>query len=180
MRPIIAVFGSSTTCPGEDWFDRGIVCGRLLAEAGFDVATGGYGGLMEAVSRGASAAGARVFGVTAPGCFPDRPGANRYVDEEIPAPTITERIHRIESMAAGFVVLDGSIGTLTELLVVWNVAFIARFSAAAAKPVVAVGERWGSIVPSLAAAADTPDDVVTCVPDVARAVAAIVSRVPAV
>lgn len=177
MPPTIAVFGSSTARPGDAWWERGEQCGTLLAEAGYRVATGGYGGLMEAVSKGASRAGARVYGVTAPACFPRRPGPNVFVDEEIPAPTITERIHRILSMSAGFVVLDGSLGTLTELLVAWNVAYIDRQAGLAARPVVAVGERWREVVPYLTDRAATDGGLVTVVDDVPAAVAEIRTRV---
>ncbi len=47
---------------------------------------------MEAVSLGASTAGGRVIGVTVPTLFPDRSGANSYVDELIEAPTLSSRI----------------------------------------------------------------------------------------
>ena len=174
VRPVIAVFGSSTTPPDDPWWERGIRCGRLLAAAGFDVATGGYGGLMEAVSSGARDAGTgRVIGVTAPPCFPMRSGANPFVTEEIPASTMTERIHTIVGLAAGFVVLDGSIGTLTELLVAWNVAYVDRLSQPTSKPIVAVGERWGEVVPYLRDRAATNGDLVMCVDDVGAAVGAV-------
>jgi uncharacterized protein (TIGR00725 family) len=135
MRPVIAVFGSSTSRPGDGWWEQGLECGRRLAAAGYDVATGGYGGLMQSVSQGAAEAGARVYGVTAPPCFPYRPGPNEFVDEEIPAATIPERMERIIDLGAGYIVLDGSIGTLTEMLVAWNIAHIDDLSELPFKPV---------------------------------------------
>jgi uncharacterized protein (TIGR00725 family) len=174
VRPVIAVFGSSTTPPGDPWWDAGVRCGRLLAEAGYDVATGGYGGLMEAASQGARAGGAgRVIGVTAPPCFPMRSGVNPYVTQEIPASSMTERIHTIVGLAAGFVVLDGSIGTLTELLVAWNVAYVDRLSQPTSKPIVTVGERWAEVVPYLTHRAATNGDLVKVAADVDEAVAVL-------
>ena len=73
---VVAVFGASSPRPGDDSYDVGVRCGRLLAEAGFAVATGGYAGLMEAVSLGARQVGGRVFGVTVPDVVPDRPGGH--------------------------------------------------------------------------------------------------------
>ena len=154
--PVIAVFGSSAGRPGEPGYEEARSCGRLLAEAGYAVATGGYAGTMEACSRGAAAAGGRVIGVTAPGAFPGRSGANAWVGEEWPAATITERIHHILSISAACITLDGSIGTLTELLVAWNIAFIAGLAGAPAKPVIAVGPSWAALVPELARAAEPP------------------------
>ena len=98
--------------------------------------------------------------------------------EELPAPTITERIHRIISMSAACITLDGSIGTLTELLVAWNVAFIARLAGDREKPVIAVGPSWARLVPYLAAAVATDGSLVTLAPDVATAVAEVQRCVP--
>ena len=50
---VVAVFGASVSLPGDQLYEQGVRCGRLLAEAGFGVATGGYAGVMEAVSLGA-------------------------------------------------------------------------------------------------------------------------------
>jgi uncharacterized protein (TIGR00725 family) len=177
MRHAVAVFGSSTTPESDPWWGRGVRCGRLLAEAGYDVATGGYGGLMEAVSKGARDGGAhRVIGVTAPPCFPMRTGVNPFVTEEIAASSMTERIHTIVGLADGFVVLDGSIGTLTELLVAWNVAYVDRLSQPASRPIVTVGERWAEVIPYLTERAATNGDLVTVAAGVEEAVAELVGR----
>ncbi|HEX5630970.1 MAG TPA: DNA-binding protein, partial [Acidimicrobiia bacterium] len=74
---IVAVFGSARSIEGDGDYEAGVRCGELLAAAGFAVSTGGYAGLMEAVSRGARSRGGTVIGVTAPAVFPDRPGANQ-------------------------------------------------------------------------------------------------------
>lgn len=176
--PVVAVFGSSAGRPGEPAYEAALTCGRLLAEAGYGVATGGYGGLMEACSRGASEAGGRVIGVTAPAAFPGRPGANRWVQEEIPAGTITERIHLLIGGSAACLALDGSIGTLTELVMAWNLAFVDGLSGVTARPVVAVGPTWAAVVSYLADATRSDPSGVTLVPDVAAAVAEVRNRVP--
>ena len=101
----IAVFGSSATAPGsDDWNDAERV-GARLAKSGLGVVTGGYGGTMEAASRGAALAGGPVIGVTAPHLFTGRFGANRHVAEEIIATTLAERIGRLTDIAAGVIVL---------------------------------------------------------------------------
>jgi uncharacterized protein (TIGR00725 family) len=176
--PIVSVFGSSTLpADGPDYADA-LACGRKLAEAGYTVATGGYGGAMEAVSRGAAEAGGRVIGVTAPGVFPGRAGANAWVAEERPAETLTERIHDMVAISAAFIALDGSIGTLTELLVAWNVAYVEDHFGNGARPVMAVGPRWERLVPELTETVATDGALVVCVPDAAAAVAEVVRRVP--
>ena len=79
------------SAPGDGYYDEGLRCGELLARAGFAVATGGYGGTMEAVSRGAKDAGGEVIGVTAPTVFPDRVRANEHVTTETRSPCCAQR-----------------------------------------------------------------------------------------
>jgi uncharacterized protein (TIGR00730 family) len=174
--PIVAVFGASSSAPGDEYYAAGVTCGRLLAEAGFTVATGGYAGLMEAVSKGAAAAGGHVIGVTVPRVFPDRPGANPHVVEERRAESLTERIHELTAVSNASIALHGSIGTAAELLVAWNLAYVARFAGLEPHPVVAVGPRWRHLVATLTTTLETDADLVTCVDDVAEAVAAVARR----
>lgn len=144
-RPAITVFGSSLTDPSSpDWAEAELL-GRHISEAGFAVITGGYGGTMEAVSKGASAGGGHVIGVTAPALFPGRPGPNPHVDEEIPTDTLLQRIGTMLDRATGVIVLPGSIGTAAELMIAWNNNHIARGNGSRLTPTVAVGEAWKSI-----------------------------------
>lgn len=176
--PVIAVFGASKSTPGDGVYEDGVTCGRLLAEAGYGVVTGGYGGLMEAVSRGAHGAGGRVLGVTVPDLFRDRPGANRFVTEEWRAAHLADRIHELTNVSGGAIVLPGSLGTMTELSVAWNLAFVSRFAGTTPKPLITVGEHWQAIVETLADRLDTDAGLVTPVATVVDAVAEIRLRVP--
>ena len=177
MRTVIAVFGASAAQPGDDLYEQGIACGRHLAEAGYAVVTGGYGGVMEAVSRGAHEAGGRVLGVTAPEVFPDRSGANQFVSEESQAAHLVERIHELTEVSSGAITLPGSLGTLTELAIAWNLAYVARFSGSLPKPVIVVGERWASIIDFLGEHLGADTDLITMAPHVEAAVEAIRRRV---
>lgn len=165
----VAVFGSSQAQPGDPAYTETQRLGRLLAEAGCTVLNGGYGGLMEAVSKGAAEGGGHVIGVTAPSVFPGRSGANPWVREERPHGTITERIHHIVSSADATITMPGSIGTLTELLAAWNTAFVARFSGIVPKPVITIGDPWMALVPHLAETLATDDSLVTTTPGVDEA-----------
>ncbi len=173
----VTVFGSSQTQPHEPLYESGVRCGRLLAEAGFQVATGGYGGLMEAVSRGAADAGGHVIGVTAPELFPGRPGANSWTHVEKPRPTLPLRLSELLDGSIATIALPGSIGTLTELLVAWNASFIEALNQQRPRPVIAVGESWASLVAHIASAIDSSVDLVTRVADVDAAVAAVIAYV---
>jgi uncharacterized protein (TIGR00725 family) len=156
----VAVFGSSQTDPGtKEWGDAENV-GVALAGAGLAVITGGYGGTMEAVSKGASESDGHVIGVTAPPLFPGRHEANPYVEELIEAEGLANRIGIMMDRAAGTMALPGSIGTATELLIAWNVNHIARRNGGIRVPTVAIGEGWGAVAGALVSAIDAfPGDV---------------------
>lgn len=172
---VVAVFGASSTRPGDPLYNDGIHCGCLLAEAGYAVATGGYAGLMEAVSIGAREAGGRVIGVTVPEVFPDRPGGNVHLTEETRTASLLERIHEMVDVSVASIALPGSLGTATELLVAWNLAFVARFTDTTPKPVIAVGKQWKHLIPLLTADLETDGTLVTLVDTADEAVRAVSS-----
>jgi len=144
-RPLIAVFGSSTVRPGDPAYTLGIDLGRAIAAAGADAMTGGYSGTMEAVSRGAHEAGGHVIGVTVE-LFEPRGPVNAWVRERVHTPDLYERLRHLVERADGFVVLPGSIGTLTELFLAWTLVSVGgRHSA----PIVLLGPHWGEFVRAL-------------------------------
>jgi uncharacterized protein (TIGR00725 family) len=169
-QPVVAVFGASKSLPGDDSYEQGVRCGELLADGGYAVATGGYGGVMEAVSRGARSRGGRVLGITAPEVFRNRPGANEFLTEEWRASHLTERIHELTDVSVASITLPGSLGTLTELAVAWNLAHVAGLGSATAKPVITVGSQWSGLVEHLAATLEANLDLVTRVDTVEEAV----------
>jgi len=60
----IAVFGSSRPREGDAEYVLARALGAELASRGFVVYSGGYGGVMEVVSRGAKESGGRTLGIT--------------------------------------------------------------------------------------------------------------------
>ena len=80
----ISVFGGSQPKEEDAAYAEAMELGRLLAQRGHTVLTGGYIGVMEAVSRGACEAGGHVIGVTCEDIEAWRPiKANSWVMEEI-------------------------------------------------------------------------------------------------
>ena len=51
MPYVVAVFGSSAPVPDSEEYEEARRLGAELAEAGFVVATGGYGGTMAEIGR---------------------------------------------------------------------------------------------------------------------------------
>ncbi len=134
---LVIVFGSSRVPPTDPEYARAYRLGRLLAEAGYAVGSGGYQGLMEAVSRGAREAGAHVIGYTCD-IFP-QVEPNPWLVEERRTPTLTERIERMAEEGDAFIALPGGIGTLAELTVIWNLLLVDYLGA---NPLLLLGEMW--------------------------------------
>ena len=128
---------------------------------------------MEAVSVGAAAAGGEVVGVTVPTVFPGRLAANEHITSERAAPDLVSRIGVMLDMSDAAIALPGSIGTLTELILTWNVNFVARFSGRPPIPLIAVGALWAELVPLIAERMSTDGGLVTCVDSATAAVAAL-------
>ncbi len=137
---IITVFGSSRPRAGDADYEEARALGKALASRGFAVCTGGYGGVMEAVSRGAKEGSGKTYAVTAE--FFGR-GANPWVDVEVRKKTWDERLFELIRMGDGFVACKGGTGTLVELAVVWEML---NKSVMCGKPVAVLGNFWQPIL----------------------------------
>lgn len=138
-RPVLAVIG-----PGRgDGPERDVPpslleaareVGRLAVEAGFRVATGGLGGVMEAASEGArEATSYREGDVVGIVKGHDHAEANDFVDIVIPTGLGLARNLVLVSTADVVVALAGGSGTLSELALAWQLG----------RPVVALeGDGW--------------------------------------
>lgn len=133
----IAVFGSGSAPAGHPVLDQAETLGRLLAEAGFAVVCGGYGGTMEAAGRGARLAGGEVIGITMD-LFSPRLQPNRWLTQERRVADFFPRLELLTS-ADGFVLLQGGIGTLTEATLTWSLLQTGQISP---RPFLFVGDGW--------------------------------------
>src|SRR5436853_3725809 len=138
---IVTVFGSSRPHESDGDYEEARVLGRALAKHGFAVCSGGYAGVMEAVSRGAKEAGGKTYGVTA--AFFKSAKLNRWVDVEIRKETWEERLFELIRMGHGFVACKGGTGTLVELAVVWEML---NKSVMPKKPFAVLGSFWAPIL----------------------------------
>ena len=137
---IITVFGSSRPRDGEIDYQQARELGRELAVRDFCVCSGGYGGVMEAASRGAKESGGRTLAVTAK-FF--KSTANSWVDEVNTVATWQERLFELVRLGQGFVACKGGTGTLVELAVVWEML---NKGILQDKPFVVLGEFWSPII----------------------------------
>ena len=141
--PIVTVFGGNAVEINDSGYNEARDLGRILAGAGYTVATGGYGGTMEAASRGANEAGGRVIGVTTALFNARRLGPNQWVDEEITFPTLFQRLHHLVTFSDALVALRGGVGTLSEVALSWSLLQVEEMPH---KPFVLVGPHWRRIL----------------------------------
>ncbi|WP_049924175.1 TIGR00725 family protein [Halopiger djelfimassiliensis] len=120
----VSVIGGGTITAAET--DLAASVGRELAARGHTVVCGGRGGTMEAVCRGAKAAGGTTIGIL-PG---ERPAeANDYVDHPIATGLGHARNALVPLNGDAVIALAGSAGTLSEI----------GFAAIYDRPVVGLG-----------------------------------------
>ena len=139
----LSVFGGSEPKEGSSAYSDARELGRLLAQHGQAVITGGYVGTMEAVSRGAAEAGGHVIGVTCKDIERWRGvGANKWVLEEWKKDTLIQRLQALVEGCDAALALPGGPGTLTEICLMWNLMII---SSLPRRPLILIGNGWKAI-----------------------------------
>lgn len=135
-RRRITVFGGLRCGPESAEYKEALKLGRLLVEAGFDVCSGGYAGVMEAISRGAHEAGGHVIGVTMEQ-FKSAP--NPYLKKIEPSADFYARLQTLILQSVGYIALRGGMGTVTEISLVWNKLVM---NVLPQRPLILLGECW--------------------------------------
>ena len=114
-----------------------------MVEAGFEVCSGGYAGVMEAISRGAHKAGGEVVGVTMTQ-FKSSP--NGFLKTVIPSADFYARLQSLIRGSVGYVALRGGMGTVTEVSLVWNKLVMRVLPP---RPLILLGECWPKVMTDL-------------------------------
>ena len=138
----IAVLGSARIGTGDPRHDAARRLGRRLAEQGWTVVTGGYGGLMAATAAGAAAAGGQTVGL------PMAPWEHLIPDaSHRELRWSNDYAQRMAFLLATRVAiaLPGGIGTLAEAAGVWAAAQTEPNTAR----LVLVGPSWQRLLKSV-------------------------------
>ena len=138
---IVSVFGANDPCQGDGDYDIAYQVGCVLAGLGYTLANGGYGGTMEASSKGAKSAGGKTIGVI---CEIWNSQPNEFIDEVVTTHDLSQRVNKlIELGSGGYVVLPGATGTLVELAWVWELmckGLLEKW------PLICVGDFWQPLI----------------------------------
>jgi uncharacterized protein (TIGR00725 family) len=130
----IAVLGSSRAAEDSPDYRHALEIGREITRRGGRVVCGGYGGVMEAVSRGAAESGGHVLGVLLAGGNP-----NPWVSEVSREADLSARLRRLRDESSAAIFLPRGLGTLLEIA--WMAESIAK-AHVAPRALVFLGTFW--------------------------------------
>lgn len=164
--PMVTVFGGARCSPETLEYKQALQLGRSLAEAGYTVCTGGYAGVMEAISRGAHEVDGHVVGVT----LSQLKGApNAFLKETWPTDDFYARLQKLIQSSVAYMALRGGMGTVTEISLVWNKLYTGVIPP---RPLILIGDCWPPIVEAFKqnlVVSDADVNLVQCVATVEQA-----------
>jgi uncharacterized protein (TIGR00730 family) len=109
----VTVFGSARTAENDPNYQAAYEVGKLLAEAGFEVITGGGPGIMEATNRGAFEARGKSIGCNIE--LPFEQMANPYQTKSLTFKYFFVRKTMFIKYSNAYVIFPGGYGTMDEL-----------------------------------------------------------------
>lgn len=118
----VVVYCASSSNIAPEYFEQARLTGRLLAQAGVPVISGGgSAGLMAAVIEGAVEAGGEAIGVL-PGFMIEKGWDHPMLTRRIVTETMHERKKLMADMSRAAIALPGGVGTLDELfeIITWR------------------------------------------------------------
>ncbi len=113
IRNAVTIFGSARLKPEDKYYQMAESLGRVLAQSGFSVITGGGPGIMEAANKGAAEAGGKSVGMNIRLPFEQKP--NPYANLQIEYKYFFIRKVMFVKYALAYVILPGGYGTMDEL-----------------------------------------------------------------
>jgi len=138
----VAIFGSARAQPGTFVYDEVKRTAAAFAALGCDIVTGGGPGLMQAANEGAKAAGAPgSVGIRVE--LPFEQHVNPFVEQAFEHETFFTRLHHFVITSDAFVVVPGGIGTVLEMLMIWQLLQVRHVDDV---PLILVGKMWKGLV----------------------------------
>jgi uncharacterized protein (TIGR00730 family) len=141
----VTIFGSARAKPGTYVYDEVKRVATALAELGCDIVTGGGPGLMQAANEGATAAGSperhRSVGIRVD--LPFEQEVNPFVEQAFEHKTFFTRLHHFVLTSDAYVVSPGGIGTVLELMLIWQLLQVKHVHDT---PLILVGKMWAELV----------------------------------
>jgi uncharacterized protein (TIGR00730 family) len=141
----VTIFGSARARQGTFAYEEVKRLATALTELGCDIITGGGPGLMQAGNEGAAAAGRtesnRSVGIRVE--LPFEQEVNPFVQQAFEHKTFFTRLHHFVLTSDAYVVVPGGIGTVLELMMVWQLLQVKQLHDT---PLILVGKMWPGLV----------------------------------
>jgi uncharacterized protein (TIGR00730 family) len=139
----VSIFGSARVTPGSFAYEETKRTAAALAEMGCDIITGGGPGLMQAANEGAASAPGRAtsFGIRVD--LPFEQDVNAFVTEAFEHRTFFTRLHQFVLASDAFVVAPGGVGTVLEMMMIWQLLQVHHLQDA---PLILVGRMWPGLI----------------------------------
>jgi uncharacterized protein (TIGR00730 family) len=139
----VTIFGSARLQPGTLGYEETRRTAAALAAMDCDIVTGGGPGLMQAANEGAASAGTRAGSVGIRIDLPFEQDVNAFVTEAFEHRTFFTRLHQFVLVSDAFVVAPGGIGTVLEMLMVWQLLQVKHLEST---PLILVGRMWPGLI----------------------------------
>ena len=141
----VTIFGSARALPGSFAYEEVKRLAEALTAMGCDIVTGGGPGLMQAANEGAAAAKApeRNHSIGIRVDLPFEQDVNPFVEQAFEHKTFFTRLHHFVLTSDAFVVAPGGIGTVLELMMIWQLLQVRHLHDA---PLILVGKMWNGLV----------------------------------
>lgn len=138
----VAIFGSARAQPGTFVYEEVKRSAAAFAEMGCDIVTGGGPGLMQAANEGARASGGSAsVGIRVE--LPFEQDVNPFVAQAFEHETFFTRLHHFAIASDAFVVVPGGIGTVLEMMMIWQLLQVRHMDNV---PLILVGKMWRGLV----------------------------------
>ena len=139
IGPAVSIFGSARAKDDSGEYLSAMRLGKLLAETGISVITGGGPGIMEAGNRGAKCGHGKSVGLNI--TLPREQLANPYLDIDVAFRYFFTRKFMLIRYGIGFAIFPGGFGTADELFELLTLMQTEKLSPC---PIVLVGRAYWS------------------------------------
>jgi len=112
LGPAVSIFGSARLDESSPYYRQAMELGKMLADAGFSVITGGGPGIMEAANRGAYLGRAKSVGLNIE--LPSEQKPNQYHHISLSFRYFFVRKLMFIKYAMAFIIFPGGFGTIDE------------------------------------------------------------------
>jgi len=138
----VAIFGSARAQAGTFVYEEVKRLAAAFAVLGCDIVTGGGPGLMQAANEGSANAGVSgSMGIRVE--LPFEQEVNPFVEQAFEHQTFFTRLQHFVIASDAFVVVPGGIGTVLEMLMIWQLLQVRHVDNV---PLVLVGRMWKGLV----------------------------------